>query len=230
VQLKKGETQAPEPVRFTATFFCPGENYFIAFLLVSKQNSTKAEVPIPGFDHNGVLPPFIGDPAANPRNMSPYASTMLEVSQQWGGSEERRKILAGLLQLREALHKIGIVYGFQWLDGSFAEDCETTRSRPPGDIDVVTFFVLSSPIPAGLGALIKVLADRVATKSQFHVDHIAVPLTLHPVALVDQARYWFGLFSHRKTDRVWKGMLKVDLNAVSDDAQALAHIQSLSAP
>jgi hypothetical protein len=35
-------------------------------------------------------------------------------------------------------------------------------------------------------------------------------------------RYWFGLFSHRRSDGIWKGMLQVRLEDVADDAAAIA--------
>jgi hypothetical protein len=34
---------------------------------------------------------------------------------------------------------VGIVEGFQWIDGSFIEDAEKSRGRPPADIDIITF-------------------------------------------------------------------------------------------
>jgi hypothetical protein len=64
---------------------------------------------------------------------------MSEVVLRYGVTAERAAILTGLLDYRAALRNVGIMDGFQWLDGSFVEDVEAIRSRPPSDIDVVTF-------------------------------------------------------------------------------------------
>jgi hypothetical protein len=63
---------------------------------------------------------------------------MTALVQRFAASRERLDILRGLLEYRAALGAIGIVQGFQWLDGSFVEDVEVTKGRPPSDIDVVT--------------------------------------------------------------------------------------------
>lgn len=52
---------------------------------------------------------------------------------------ERRELLKGLLEFRSELHRIGLVDGIQWLDGSFIENVEEIEGRHPKDIDVVTF-------------------------------------------------------------------------------------------
>jgi hypothetical protein len=61
---------------------------------------------------------------------------------RFSSSPERIAILHSLLQFREELYKSGITSGFQWLDGSFMENIETLESRPPNDMDVVTFYHL----------------------------------------------------------------------------------------
>jgi len=97
---------------------------------------------IPIHNHDGVLPPFT--PGGSPTelgDMSPYRVDLLEVVQKFGITEERREILGGLLAYRNALRSVGISSGFQWIDGSFVEDCERVRGRPPKDIDIITFSV-----------------------------------------------------------------------------------------
>src|SRR6266567_3653990 len=190
-------------------------------------------MPIPDFDHNGVLPPHVGNHAANRGDMSPYPTASVELATKLGRTDERRKILIGFFELRAALRQLGIISGFQWLDGSFAEDAEKTRGRPPNDIDVVTFYQLVLPAtpPPSVVALLPVLSDRDATKNRFHVDHILVPLasTNDRIAdakrLVDDVRYWFGLFSHRRSDDVWKGMLQLPMATAADDQQAVEAIR-----
>jgi len=188
-------------------------------------------MPIPDFDHNLVLPPHVGDHAVSRTNMSPYPCTSLELCAKLGASLERQRILRGFFELRDALRRFGLL-GFQWLDGSFTEDKENssdlTRKGPPGDIDVVTFYyppaVLPSPMPADLAAILPIIQNRKATRDRFHVDHILVPLTSAPEFLVDDVRYWFGLFSHRRGDDVWKGMLQLPLDTATDDTLAIGTI------
>lgn len=183
-------------------------------------------MPIPDFDHNGVLPPHIGNPAASPSDLSPYSVTTLEICQRWGMSKEREEILAGLIELRAALRQVNITTGFQWLDGSFLEDCESVRGSRPKDIDVVTYYYHQA-LPSPLPPIFPTLVNRVATKAKFRVDHILVCLNWPPETLIDQCKYWFGLFTHRKADQVWKGMLRIELG---DDSAALAYLQSLKKP
>jgi hypothetical protein len=186
-------------------------------------------MPIPDFDHNGVLPPHVGDHAANRANMSPYLCNSMELCTKLGTSEERRQILFGFFELRNALRQLGITSGFRWLDGSFAEYAELTRGRAPNDIDVVTYYQPIPPrpgMPPAVTALLPVLADRDSTRLRFRVDHILVPLASTPDRfadarrLVDDVRYWFGLFSHRRSDDVWKGMLQLPLDTAAEDVQA----------
>lgn len=182
-------------------------------------------MPIPDFDHNGVLPPHVGDHAANRAAMSPYPCTSLELCAKLGTTGDRRRILLGFFQYRNALRQAGITTAFQWVDGSFTENAELTRGRAPGDIDVVTFYPPFSLAPAA-HALLPVLTDRDACKRQFYVDPLFVPLAAttdrltDARRLVDETRYWFGLFSHRRSDDVWKGMLLLQLDTAAEDVQA----------
>ena len=179
-------------------------------------------MPIPDFDHNGVLPPHLGLPT-DPGQLSPYPATTLEVCEKFGGSPERRSILRGWLDLRHELRQLGHASGFQWLDGSFMEDVEARRGSPPNDIDVVSF------LPAGNtqnpnAASVSVVADRTGVKQRYKVDHLIVRLFWPGHVLVEHSRYWCGLFSHRRVDGVWKGMLKVDLGVQADDDVARKHL------
>lgn len=56
----------------------------------------------------------------------------------------------------------------------------------------------------------------------YQVDAFFIDLDGSPRALVNTTRYFSGLFSHRRGDNVWKGMIEVDLEDVADDAAALA--------
>jgi len=59
-------------------------------------------------------------------------------------------------------------------------------------------------------------------KTEYSLDAFPVDLDGSPEALVSSARYFLGLFSHRRGDDVWKGMLQVRFEDVADDAAALA--------
>lgn len=177
-------------------------------------------MPIPPFDciHN-VLPPHLGV-AGNVTNLSPYVCTVDELCRRFATSPARKLILTGLLDLRREFFTFGI-RGFQWLDGSFVEDIETQELRDPKDIDVVTF-VSTPAAPVDLSSALATkpnLLNRAHVKSTYRVDHFWLPLGSNPTDLVEQTRYWYGLFSHRR-DRTWKGMLAVNLTNQADDDAA----------
>ena len=128
-------------------------------------------------------------------------------------------MLSGFLRFRFELSTLG-VRGFQWLDGSFVENIEAQESRAPSDIDVVTIIENSDP---GLKRALIVRPDLVnhtIVKATFAVDSFLIPCDLTPVQLIDHTRCWIGLFSHRRSDRVWKGMLVTPLGPPSDDDAA----------
>lgn len=96
-------------------------------------------VRIPDWNRAGVLPPFIPSRPVS-QDRSPYRVTLSDLIEHFGTTPARRKILAGFLGYRAALHEMGFVDGFQWLNGSFTERVEQSRlRRPPRDLDVVTF-------------------------------------------------------------------------------------------
>src|SRR5690606_15170279 len=122
------------------------------------------------------------------------------------------EILGGWLKYRQALYDSGVVSGFQWLDGSFLENLESENSsRPPRDIDVVTFFEL----PDGMSQVeydrrYPDLFDAGAMKTAFHVDAFGMVLgqTMNR-RIVSQVSYWYSLWSHRREDFRWKGFVQV---------------------
>lgn len=182
---------------------------------------------IPNHSHDGVLPPFLpGGSPTEPGEMAPYRVGLSEFVQRFGDTSERREILEGLVAYRNALRAVGITSGFQWLDGSFVEDCERIRGRSPKDIDIITFsmrpkalaesgvwrtFVQSRPD----------LFDPDTTKEHFKCDAYFVDLGVHPVHLVAQTRYWFGLFSHQRDTYLWKGMIEVPFLDDDKDVERL---------
>lgn len=185
---------------------------------------------LPGFNASGVLPPFVGEnPGMEPNLASPYETTMSSFSEQFGQSAPRMAILRRLLAYRSALRAVGITTGFQMFDGSFIEDCERLRSRPPSDLDVVTFSHL--PVPphqvAGFVQQHIALFDRDAVKEAYSCDSFFVDLTKDARYIVADTMYWYGLFSHQRDTFLWKGLVTVPL--MSDDADALAALEAAEA-
>lgn len=170
-------------------------------------------VAIPEWNTLGLLPPIDpADPISAER--SPYPVALLDVILRFATSPERRKVLNGFLDYRAALHDMGLVSGFQWLDGSFTEQVETLERRPPGDIDVVTFIHTPNNF-APTAEQIEVL-NHDAAKSRFLVDSYFVEINREPPeAIVERSAYWYSMWSHRR-NQAWKGYLKIDLNPEHD--------------
>ncbi|AMJ61976.1 hypothetical protein AXW83_18220 [Bosea sp. PAMC 26642] len=178
---------------------------------------------IPAFGPSGILPPFIGPSPVDRAKVSPYEVTLTELVSRFGTSKERLQILRGLVAYRAALANAGIVQGFQWLDGSFIEDCETHRGRGPKDIDIVTFayrpIAVSAPQDwATFVAANDDLFNPVKTKADLSCDAYYIDLNKAPHLTVLDTAYFNSLFSHQRDTAQWKGMLVVKLQ--SDDAVA----------
>lgn len=170
----------------------------------------------------GVLPPIRPGSKGHEQDRSPYQVPLASVVERFAKSQERIQIIEGFLNYRRALYDVGIDSGFQWLDGSFMEQIEQLESRPPNDVDVVTFFHL----PPGLDQ--QQLAQKHGnlfltkeTKSRFHVDGypfiLGGPTASHNIKLIS---YWYSMWSHRRSG-LWKGFVQVDLSP-TEDATALA--------
>ncbi len=182
-------------------------------------------MPIPGFDGIlNALPPYLRVVDGYVQDMSPYECTVVELCDRFTTSDARRRILAGLLKFRKDVLALGI-QGFQWLGGSFVEDIEAHAGRDPGDIDVVTF--ASNPEkPAQLSNILNQkpeLFDADRVKEMYRVDHHWISLGSESAKLVEEALFWYGLYSHRN-DQTWKGMLKVKLTDRTDDDAARSSV------
>ena len=178
---------------------------------------------IPALTVSGVLPPWVADPRYG-ANMSPYQTSLVKVANLFCSTGERRTIFSGLLRYRQALASIGLTAGFQWLSGSFLEDIETLETRPPHDVDVVTFFERPTQHATDPQWRAFVTANMnlwipAQTKNAYHCDAQYIDLSFHARYIVDRTRFWFGLFSHRRNG-IWKGMLQVPLAISQDDADA----------
>ena len=137
-----------------------------------------------------------------------------------GNTPERRVLLQGLLSFRSDLRAIGIVSGFQWVNGSFAENIEMRDRRAPGDIDVVTFYhIPNGYTQSTIQARHPSLFSNRDIKSRHHVDAFFVALNdTSPEYIVNMSAYWYSMWSHTY-DNVWKGFVQIDLDG-SEDSQA----------
>ena len=168
---------------------------------------------IPDWNIQGLLPPIKpGESGSSPRR-SPYEVDSVALVDHFATSKERCKILDGLLRYRLALYDVGIVEGFQWLDGSFMQDIETQELRPPNDIDVVTFLVIPKKFDEDE---LKRLFIMEETKKEFFVD--AYPFQLnqkYDSSAIKSISYWYSMWSHTR-DGIWKGFLQVNLDSSKD--------------
>ncbi len=202
----------------------------LSFACVNRRSWPEPEIPmpIPPLDKiTGTLPPHLGDPR-QPSDLSPYPCTILELVQRFSYSPERKSILEGLLEFRKLLSSIGL-QGQQWIDGSFLEDVEGMRSRPPGDIDVVSF--VWAPVDLlQLQFAIAQAAPQILSpawvKASYKVDHFLVSLGSNPWLVVNSATYYYGLFSHTR-DSIWKGMVVVPFGNSADEDAALNELRNL---
>lgn len=181
--------------------------------------------PIPNFDHNLVIPPHLGNPTI-PADVSPYKCTSVELCEKFATSTKRIEILKGFISFRDKLNALGLVDGFQWLDGSFLEDVETREQRSPNDLDLVTiYWGYDLAFQIKLVQNFPEFADSQLAKQNYQLDHYPFNASKAPFVTVNYSGYWMQLFSHNR-DAVWKGMLQVELNTPNDDAQALQYLNT----
>lgn len=174
---------------------------------------------------SGIIPPIRPGLPGHHSDRSPYHAGLDEFIDRFALSADRAKVLEGFLNYRAALHSLGIVNGFQWLNGSFLEHIEDTENRSPRDIDVVTFFHLpSGQTQASLLPAIQPLFDRNAIKEAYLVD--GYPMVLgDPMSepKIRQTSYWYSMWSHKR-DHSWKGFVQIDLDPAADGVcSALLH-------
>ena len=176
---------------------------------------------IPQFNLSGVLPPYVGADPTVMAGCSPYHVNSMEIVATFATSAERNGLLRQLFQYRANLRAAGIVTGFQWLDGSFMENVEVVRGRPPKDIDLVTFAhrPQNAQTLAQWGAFIST-NSALFQRPIGDLDAYYVDLNIPVEVLVSRTTYWAGLFSHQRVTALWKGLLQLDL--AEDDAAAIS--------
>lgn len=169
----------------------------------------------------GVLPPIRPGAKGNSPDRSPYIVDLSVFISHFCISQERKKILDGLIRFRHELHNMGMTSGFQWLNGSFSENVELIEKRGPNDIDVVTFYYL--PSGEDQSTLISKAPDLFHSKhikDKYFVDGYYIMLgdELDEVS-VRLVNYWYSMWSHKR-DNFWKGFVQVSLDPSADLAAA----------
>lgn len=188
-------------------------------------------VVIPAFGLGEVLPPFVGTDVTGGQRLprSPYPASPEDLVQSFCTSPERATILRGLFGFRAALRAEGFTEGFQWIDGSFVENCEAYRGRPPVDVDLVSLLRRPEAMQDDadwqgfVGDRAGTIFNSRWTKATFHCDSYFVDLDIDPISVAEQSAYWIGLFSHQRDTFRWKGMLRMEFGLDNDD-RALALI------
>jgi hypothetical protein len=165
--------------------------------------------------------------------MSPYRATVTDLVAHFATSPERIAILRGFLRYRADLHAFGIVSGFQWVDGSFVEDID--KLRAPNDVDLVTFFERPSRMATDAAFRSAVsgaphLFSKSLVRARYMCDAQFVDLSQPAQHVVGQTRYWFGLFSHKRSTFQWKGMLEVALGTLAEDQNAATLLKAGDPP
>lgn len=168
---------------------------------------------------HGVIDPITNEVSAD---RSPYEINILEFVQKFSFSNERIAILRKFLSYRNLMYQVGISFGFQWINGSFTENIEVLKKRPPNDIDVVSFIVEPIDPPSEINLLL----DDGYIKQEYQVDGYFVGLNDDPSELVRRTAYWYSLWSHQRDTLIWKGFFQIALSQ-DDDLRAVQYLDSL---
>lgn len=174
---------------------------------------------IPHFAPNGALPPFIDGNPTNPAKRSPFEADIHLLVERFCTSKHRATLLKGLNTYRKHLFEGGFVDGYQWIDGSFVEDVENTRGRPPSDIDVVTLFnrplKFQNDPSAWYSAYASVLHlkffETRNMKPVYKCDTFCIDLDAGHASLVRDTMYWGGLFTDIRGSTEKKGIVSIPL-------------------
>lgn len=174
---------------------------------------------IPKFAQNGALPPFIDESPTDLAKRSPFGADIYQLIERFCTTKQRAELLKGLNAYRKHLFEGGFVTGYQWIDGSFVEDVETTRGRPPGDIDVVTLF--SRPLKfqndpeswiAEYSSVLHVkFFETRNMKPIYKCDTCSIDLEAGHTSLVRDTMYWGGLFTDIRGSTEKKGIVSIPL-------------------
>ena len=174
---------------------------------------------------NGVLPPVANEENAAGEERSPYQMGIIDFIDTYCFNEKRKFILIGFLEFRKRLYDMGCQTGFQWVNGSFCEDCERLRQRPPNDIDIVTFLDLTDGVNQDTFDM-SLIEDKAGVKARYSVDSAFMQLGVSADAdYTKWVAYWYSLWSHQRDTMIWKGFISIDLSP-EDDIAAMQILQS----
>ncbi len=183
-------------------------------------------MPLPQFDGTGLLPAFIGSDATT-ADRSPYIVSMPELVVRFGTSPERRQLLRNLIEYRKVIASGGYDTGIQFIDGSFVEDIENIKGRPPRDIDIYSLLGMPEKykndkafwISEGMAYWSGEIAHRNKNKNRYQLDTYGDIIDTLPVPnFITRVIYWYGLFSHQRDTNTWKGFAALPLSPTSDAA------------
>jgi|26BtaG_2_1085354.scaffolds.fasta_scaffold01442_5 hypothetical protein len=180
---------------------------------------------------HGVISPVSDGEEGHSPDRSPYHTNILEFAKKFAFSVERVEILLGLLEYRKTLYLLDINTGFQWVNGSFVENVESIRQRPPNDVDVVTFSNLCNTIPNYSDFVTENLSifDSSKAKQKYKVDAYWVDMdTGFNEYSVERCTYWYSMWSHQRDTNIWKGFYVIPLSP-EKDIEAIEYLSRLKA-
>ena len=163
---------------------------------------------IPPFNHNNVLPPFIGD-INNPDNLSPYTCDIMELCRFFATTPTRIAILKGLVRFRLSCVENGIS-GRQWVDGDFVENIEAENREPENVVVVSLIYRKENDEYRRILDAFPEFADGKLSRQNYKVDHRAFVINLSPEYTVQYSKHWNMVYGHNEKG-VWKGMLEMPL-------------------
>lgn len=174
---------------------------------------------IPDFAPNGALPPFIDGNPTDPAKRSPFKVDIFQLVDRFCTTRRRAELLMGLNAYRKHLFQGGFISGYQWIDGSFVEDVEENRGRPPSDIDIVTLF--NRPVryqvdpalwPKEYSSFLHIkFFETRNMKPVYNCDTFSVDLEAGQESLVRDTMYWGGLFTDIRGSTEKKGIVSIPL-------------------
>ena len=182
---------------------------------------------IPPYEHNHVLPPYIGDPH-NRFNYSPYRCDVMEFCQHFCTSPERIELAKSFMDFRLACVANGIT-GRQWVDGSFVEDTEAQDNRKEPECMIVTSLIEVKTQEEADWILknFPEFTNPLLSMEKYKVDHYVFVVNQSPDEIISWTKFWVQLFSHNELG-VWKGMIELPLyDNDANDQMARSFLNSL---
>ena len=170
---------------------------------------------IPDFDEFGFLPITLG--GKREKDNSPYVAMIGEVVERLGKNQERRALLVNLLRYRKELYQLGFLIGTHFVGGSFVEDCERVRGRPPQDLDIITHLSTSPEVMARPGIAEKLESLRSRASTQYKVTGDIYADGLRRSGDLVHGLVWRTVFlSTTLREPYYKGILSIPLTPYAD--------------